>query len=1100
LLRLSEAVCERADLGRYSVGGPAPRPKIQPAFCSKANRTLLFFDFNQLANLGVTKEDLDAFVFDDQLLSHVHSEAITSSPLQRFPILDAGDRLVLVLPSAISFAIRAAVIDFVIAFRYDTAFRKALAEDYSELFHNARLLGSFDALPIQFSDNGDLPIAEFLATADSGRYLHVVFYTDTLEHFDESGVGGVDPGAAKHIGLLENRTRRAIDFATQQPGYVAGITLLVHCGVGRGVALPIPNTDRDDWDIEGISAADLYTLSSYKQFNALKLWRALDGAKLMTDLGVKILNVNGLLSLIAWIEANDGHLIPHSQTPESFRNNSSYLSIQPDWVLSLRRRVAEQNDVHSIPTVSGEIKIVRRVTGSFFQEDNALPMYTAECYSPDTGQPMVYVSDHRYWWCHVIPSTDRTGDDDRWLMLKTWLPRIIRVIEPLLNSNLDDVVLLKVTFERVPLDGNREPLPSQREIEDACIITVDVHRCTVSIDMGKAFELGLSHATNVSERALVIAICRGFAQLASVTLSPDELTRIESQIVPNDDARQLHVFQARKYLDFARGSLGGDIVTIDDQDIAALRAGVAFRVESRQTGRSSLRSKRQCTELLNALVRGIEEEICSNLQQFDRTSFVEMCMQNHEVSTFERGRWARTAAANLGLHQDREAALAVIADHEMDLLSVLFPSRVLIEFALCECPTTGGRMAGRLELSRLMAKVNAIWEFGGWSDAIHMDAMPPVLTITPLGDLQAETEFNSDVLAPFAQKAVQMRIVSAVDEYEKNFRPPDTRDETSSKTDPRFEEAWSEEFGFAISDVLTFIDAVEDVGVARKHAFFRLSKSELISELSSNLDGDPLERVLSAFTLHPRATWRTIPDECDEQDIQAWRFRRKLSTIRRPILQLDLSDDPALIVAPGAIRESIAHVIHEYYEGSYPRRHYRTTAMRSWCGKRYKERGSAFAVEVAERVRQLGWQAKLERKVTGLLGGKSDPDFGDLRSFGDVDVLAWNEDAGRILAIECKHLQYQKTAGEIVRQLADYRGQMKLDGKPDDLLKHLNRLELLDARKNALCDRLGVDGNMNLEGWVLFKNPVPMLYAWRQIKTGLHVATFDDIEKVLDYS
>ena len=127
------------------------------------------------------------------------------------------------------------------------------------------------------------------------------------------------------------------------------------------------------------------------------------------------------------------------------------------------------------------------------------------------------------------------------------------------------------------------------------------------------------------------------------SLSPVKLTRIESEIVPNDDARQMHVFQARKYLDFARGGIRGDVLGIDDQDIAALRAGVAFRVESRETGRSSLRSKWQCTELLNALVRDIEDEICADLQQFDRISFVEACIRNHETATFERGRWARTA-------------------------------------------------------------------------------------------------------------------------------------------------------------------------------------------------------------------------------------------------------------------------------------------------------------------------------------------------------------------------------------------------------------------------------------------------------------------------
>lgn len=171
LLRLSEAVCERAGLVRYSVGEIAPKSKIRPAFCSKANRTLLFFDCDQLAELGVTKEDLDAFILVDQLLPQVRREAIASSPLQHYPILDARNRIVLVLPSAVSFAIRTAVVNFVIAFEYDAAFRKVLAADYSELFQSVQLLGSLNGSPVQFLDDGDLSIAEFIATVDSGRYL-----------------------------------------------------------------------------------------------------------------------------------------------------------------------------------------------------------------------------------------------------------------------------------------------------------------------------------------------------------------------------------------------------------------------------------------------------------------------------------------------------------------------------------------------------------------------------------------------------------------------------------------------------------------------------------------------------------------------------------------------------------------------------------------------------------------------------------------------------------------------------------------------------------------------------------------------------------------
>src|SRR5205807_8931733 len=63
--------------------------------------------------------------------------------------------------------------------------------------------------------------------------------------------------------------------------------------------------------------------------------------------------------------------------------------------------------------------------------------------------------------------------------------------------------------------------------------------------------------------------------------------------------------------------------------------------------------------------------------------------------------------------------------------------------------------------------------------------------------------------------------------------------------------------------------------------------------------------------------------------------------------------------------------------------------------------------------------------------------------YGDVDVLAGRADTDRVLLIECKDVQHRKNEGEIAEQLSDFRGEVKPDGKPDLLLKHLKRVALI---------------------------------------------------------
>jgi len=77
--------------------------------------------------------------------------------------------------------------------------------------------------------------------------------------------------------------------------------------------------------------------------------------------------------------------------------------------------------------------------------------------------------------------------------------------------------------------------------------------------------------------------------------------------------------------------------------------------------------------------------------------------------------------------------------------------------------------------------------------------------------------------------------------------------------------------------------------------------------------------------------------------------------------------------------------------------------MRSWAGKAGHKHGNAFSKAVAQRLEELGWCAEVEIKITKLLKQGFEQDY------GDVDVLAWNPETGRVLIIECKDVQYRKT-------------------------------------------------------------------------------------------
>jgi hypothetical protein len=139
---------------------------------------------------------------------------------------------------------------------------------------------------------------------------------------------------------------------------------------------------------------------------------------------------------------------------------------------------------------------------------------------------------------------------------------------------------------------------------------------------------------------------------------------------------------------------------------------------------------------------------------------------------------------------------------------------------------------------------------------------------------------------------------------------------------------------------------------------------------------------------------------------------------------------------------------------------------------------------------EIGWRVRSEIKLTEILGRSLD------RNYGDVDVLAWSAESGRVLAIECKDLQYHKTLGEVAEQLADFRGEVRPNGKPDHLKRHLDRLEILNLYKSEVSRALKLTSPIQIEGHLVFKNPVPMRFAWEHMKSRVRLSLFSELDKL----
>ncbi|MEM8945029.1 MAG: hypothetical protein AAGD11_07590 [Planctomycetota bacterium] len=1083
LLYLSDEVCKRASLGRFEFGNTSPKDRIPNVILSQLNdvRKRVTFSKPELDDLGVSYEHLMPFVLPQEFRSQIPSTSITHSPLAHHPLLRRNDRIVVALPTAISVALRTMVIGSMSNAGLKDLFIEELGHEYGRLFRSHPVLGTGFNAPIHFRATENGVMACFAKEIDTGRFLNFIFVLDTLDGFDEGGFASRNPDPLALVSDLDRWTEECRESVKAQPPFTEGMTLVVPCGIGRGTAYVLSEKEFGDWAVESINAAELATLSFLSDVKPLTLWRITNAERRLSEQGVSILNTNGFSNLIAWVRSLGGNLVDHSQIPEQFgTGNKCTLLLDASMIRDLRAEVARDVDPHSIACPDGRWVNIRKTADSLFDEERNLPLYVSEEVDPDCGIPFVFLTKDRTWWCRVM----YPHNYQRWKVLQTWLPKVADVAERMISGLPSGSLTVEIKFAAFDEALQECKETTLEEIQTETTVDVEQLASKVVVETGQSFENGFADPENISEAALVASIVKGLLLLTGCTPKIDEIAAICAQIVPDHYARSCHAFTARRFRDFVRNTLPKAPITVNSIDDATVRLGLGWRVRDRKDG-FNIEGKDACTGFLNQLVTVLEGELCESLGTFNRQALVNLAIENHEAAMAYQSTWRRTVAANLSLHEDKHDTLSTIGEQEFENNAALQASRVVAEIAVCECPVDTGLTPGKLDMSRIMAIACWISELGGWSDAIHRDAMEPAVKISPLGDVSVNDQFLVDVVKPFGEAVHEDTVEASVSNYERNFKAATPTGAVEPSLEAKFTDAWKEEFGCSIDDLRLAADTFEDFGIEQSRALLSMTKEESISLLGDNgVDG---QLIVDLLTTRPRPCWREVPDGIEEKDCDIWRFRRRLSLLRLPIVQLEESDNPSLLIAPGLLRDSINYCIHNHYEGSFSQEQIKTQSMRSWRGHAVNTRGWKFADDVAMRLGELGWQAEKEVLVTKIVRKTFQ------KNYGDVDVLAWDLKQSRVLLIECKDLNFHKTTGELAEQLSDFRGIMR-NGKPDLLMKHLERCDILREHKADVAKYVKLPDALTIENWIVFRHPVPMLFAWKQHSHKIGIAIYSELK------
>ncbi|HAS6440309.1 TPA: hypothetical protein GRR81_27055 [Vibrio parahaemolyticus] len=1094
ILALSNESISRTNLKRYQKGSDSPQSEWDfNSYTSTEKRNIVCFSLDDLTQLGIEEGDLKPFIVENSDIIALSNEDFGSSSLERKPIYRAQDgAYILALPTAVGIAIRFFVIEQADRLGLLDCLERAMQVRYVTFFgEHSRLLGKISNAPFSpiRDSSGKVVGADALVGIDHHRYVHFLLFFDDFCAYQNGFVNSASTSNAELESAIAERIKKAHSYSSKIDGFKSGLSILVGCGWGRSVILSIESYSKpSNWLLEFVSAPDLDTFNRITSMNPFTFWRLIEAKHRVLAAGIHTQNVNGLLNLYGWAKDNDFNIIPHSAFDEDLGGSSLFMMITQNALLDVRWEVQNEDDIHKVLNPYGEVVSFRRLTtGSYFKEDRFKPIY-ASVDNIENGQLLGLIEGNLCsWWC--TPSDAENQNKDLlyrlWHGVCNWIYRADLALSKLDCSSLYANVCFKIEFEDVdvPNQVSHALAPETLSTLTKSSASVENDFLYIHCKFLKNYFLAFHRADNIAERYIIKSLLAVFIKESVECNDHDKLIdTVIDQIFVDDYAKEVHMLTAQSFLDHVRMSLP-EPLALDRFDDATIKIGLAWIAKS-HTKACNIYGKRECTQYLQDLTLNLWKEIQSYLGSFNKKALILFLLENYAAVEADIEHWQRTFKAMLGLHSDKDDVYTVALERISSNNAALTGSRILIEMAICESLDNGGKVPNKLDITKLITFASAIFQYGNLSDAIMYELVKPQLRLSTYGDVQFDHTAYDTVINPYGKSVQTVMINRASDKYDDYFSEPEVHEKVAGLLGQEFEFAWNEEFGLSIDDARKILDVFENIGIKKDKAVYEISCSELFYQSNTHGVSDvALKAFMERFILPQRTSWMALSSEFRVSDISPWRYRRRLSLTARPLIMLGNN----LIITPSLIRRGVLYCLSNSFDATLDGSFFNTKAMKKWIGEQRNKSGHRFNQEAADKFSSLGWKVEADVKVSKILKKRTKKDF------GDVDVLAWSPSKKIVYLVECKDLEFAKTQGEIAKQIYEFRGVTKSDGKPDRLRKHMDRFQVLSENIDKLKDYLKLESISELKVMLLFRQTVPVSYDNSDSDIPITVSFFDEL-------
>ncbi|MFX0170311.1 MAG: hypothetical protein ACFE9L_00165 [Candidatus Hodarchaeota archaeon] len=749
--------------------------------------------------------------------------------------------------------------------------------------------------------------------------------------------------------------------------------------------------------IEAENSSYLYWLIPFEELSVLTRMRKLDifdiyrflkwEKELFADTNVKSFT---FLDRFSYYYRNNFSLyFTDSQLPKMvlFGINDGY---------ELKRIAKKMNDVHLTKLGAASIPVTRREN----DEEGVIPIYTRNFEDGTIFPYLKLVESFEYpFWVDIGETSEDTIQSAKWLffefseMFAFWVWQFCEVLDRLIIKQDFEQVYLNFLPEEEPLKW-LEPKDQTIDPKDLKVeISTNKGILWIEVTIPLFFQNLFMESNNVAERKIMSDLLTEIAKYFNSTL---DYKKEFERIIPIGYKKKIHFFQPSDLK--LQNKNVPTLHRIRQADIEYYLQNLAENIGKKTVSIIEIRSKEEKGIILKEIVSYYFEILFAKLRKFDKKALLNFLISQYEANICEISIETKTLASQVECYYGIEEMVDELKDRNSTKINTSIVIRILIEIISAE-PINGGKRVTITDYLELLAICHHIVNWGIISDYNYLGVFADIISILPSGRIgvsnQNEQRYDRFLSAKFTE------------DVSKSLDPIPTLHEYSylvskyKNIEKDYDEAFIAEFGVGRNIVAKFIGFLYTNAIEEANSVMLISKTIFVEEAEADLELsiEKTERLIDEFSLSPRNEYKKPPDGFKTNDIWPWIYNRRLSYIRRPIIQFQIDDETYLMWGARNSYSSLEQLNQLIISTRYKTSH-SSPEMKSFIGKIVDIKGKFFENLVYEWV-ESNYPSNTNLKNEPIAPSKL---FSSDVDLGDIDILTIDPNTSVIYSIECKNI------------------------------------------------------------------------------------------------